>query len=264
MNAAAKCDKCNLCLDVCGRTRGAIDITDKGPVLHLDKCNNCGHCVAVCPVDAIEHPLSPIQPKVMPLPSYEQAENYLRSVRSIRLYKPEPIPRKKMRLLVDIGRYPQTGGNAQGISYHVLEGRDKVKSLIDVFCAAADEYGPKNPDLNWIAACADSYRKTGVDGLFRGCTSLIFALSKKHDARGSANAQFSLTFIALLAPTLGFGTCWAGIFERLACDPQYAKPFEDFLGIPEDKCIRGALMAGIPDIEFLRLVERDPLDIVFQ
>ena len=262
MTSAGKCTRCERCLDVCGRLRGAIEMTAGGPVLHLDKCNKCGHCVAVCPVDAIDNPLSPRQPEIMPLPSYEQAENYLRSVRSIRLYKPETVPQDKMRKLVDIGRYPQTGGNSQGISYLVLEGRAKVVELIDVFCKAADEFCPKNPDLSWIAGCVRQYRETGYDGLFRGCTSLIFALSKKHDHR-KENAYFSLTFIALLAPTMGIGTCWAGIFERLACDPAYAKPFEEYLGIPEDKCIRGALMAGVPDVSFRRLVERDPLDITF-
>ncbi|MCL2060241.1 MAG: nitroreductase family protein [Oscillospiraceae bacterium] len=244
--------------------RGAIEITDDGPALNLEKCNKCGHCVAVCPVDAIDHPLSPVQPLIMPLPPYEQAENYLRQVRSVRLYKPEPIPQDQMKRLVDIGRFPQTGGNSQGVSFHVLEGREKIVRLIDVFCEAADEFCPKNPDLAWIAACVKTYRETGYDGLFRGCTSLIFALSKKHDHRGRENAQFALTFIALMAPVMGYATCWAGIFERLACDPEYAGPFADFIGLPEDKCIRGAMMAGIPAVTYRRLVERDPLDITFQ
>ena len=262
MNTAVKCIHCKRCLDVCGHRRGAIDISGDTPVIHLENCNNCGHCVAVCPVDAINHPFSPRQPEIMPLPSYEQAENYLRSVRSIRLYKPETIPQDQMRKLVDIGRYVQTGGNSQGVGYLVLEGREKVIKLIDVFSKAADEFCPKNPDLSWIANCVRQYRETGNDGLFRGCTSLIFALVKKHDHR-KENAYFALTFIALMAPVMGYGTCWAGIFERLACDPVYAGPFEKHLGIPEDKRIGGVLMAGIPDVTFRRLVARDPLDITF-
>ena len=219
--------------------------------------------MAVCPVDAIDHPLSPRQPKITPLPTYEQAENYLRSVRSIRLFKPEPIPREEMRRLVDIGRYPQTGGNSQGTSYIVLEGREKVVELLELFCKAADEYCPGNTELKMVTDCVRQYRDTGYDSLFRGCTSLIVALGKNEERRRRLNAYFSLTFIALMAPVMGYGTCWAGIFERLACDPLYSTPFEEYLGVPEGRSICGAMMAGIPDVRFNRLVARDDLDISF-
>lgn len=251
------CIKCGLCAKVCSR---AITLTESGPKIDLEKCNACGHCVAVCPVDAIDNPKSPRQREVF-VPSYEDAAAFLRTPRSVRFYREELIPRDKLLKLIDIGRYPQTGSNSQGISYIVVEGREKIRNILEVFCKAADEFCPKNPDLGWIAGCVERYRESGVDGVLRDCTALIFALSKKYDHRGRENAQFSLTFMALAAPSLGLGTCWAGIFERLACHAEYAEPIAEAIGLPSDKCIQGVLMAGIPDIEFRRVVERDPLDL---
>ncbi len=256
----ANCIQCGLCAKVCRR---AITLTKNGPVIDESKCNACGHCVAVCPVDAIENPKSPRQREVY-IPSYEDAAAFLRTARSVRFYKEELPARETMLRLLDIGRYPQTGSNSQGISYIVVEGREKICKILDVFCKAADEFCPKNPDLGWIAGCVAEYRKTGVDGILRDCTELIFALSKKYDHRGRENAQFSLTFMALAAPTLGLGTCWAGIFERLACHEEYMGPIAEAIGLPSDLTIQGVLMAGIPDITFRRLVERDPLQVEFK
>ena len=255
-----KCIRCGLCVKVC---RKAISLTDDGVMIDLNKCNACGHCVAVCPTDAIENPKSPRCEEIKAI-SYEDACNFLRSSRSVRFYKDETVPREKMMKLLDIGRYPQTGSNSQGISYIVIEGKEKIREIVEVFCKAADEFCPKNPDLGWIASCVSQYRKTGEDGILRGCTELIFALSEKYDHRGRENAQFSLTFMALAAPTLGIGTCWAGIFERLACHDEYTAPIAKAIGLPEGKKIQGVLMAGLPDIKFNRIVERNPLDVEFK
>ena len=253
------CTKCGLCVRVCGK---AITLGEKGPEIDLSRCNGCGHCASVCPTGAIENPKAPLLREVY-IPSYEEATTFLRSSRSVRFFKDETVPRETMTKLIDIGRYPQTGSNSQGISYIVLEGKDKIRKLLELFCSLADKYCPKNPDIGWIDRAVNAFRKTGKDGILRDCPELIFALSEEYDHRGRENAQFSLTFIALTAPTLGLGTCWAGIFERFACHEEYGKPIAEAVGVPEGKRIRGVMMAGIPDIEFRRIVERDPLDLRF-
>ncbi|MBR2223027.1 MAG: nitroreductase family protein [Christensenellaceae bacterium] len=252
-----KCIRCGLCQRVC---IGAIELTENGPVIDTEKCYRCGHCVAVCPVDAIENPLSARQEEILPLPSPKEAANYLRSVRSIREYKNEAIPEEKICELLDIGRYPQTGKNTQGIGYRVLCGREKVEKLLELFIEEGIRIGKEDPAFRGMAAVSWACRRRKQDIVFRGAPYLIAAIADENNPRARESGQFALTFISLLAPTMGLGTCWAGFFEDLALSETYSAPFREFLNVPEGKKIAGVLMLGVPDVSYRRLVERDPLD----
>ena len=256
-----QCSRCGSCIRECNKQMGVITLTDKGVEIELDECNKCGHCVAVCPTDSMDHPLSPRQELVGEALTPEDAEMFLRSARTVRYYKDELVPHEKMQRLLDIGRYAQTGANTQGISYIVIEGKEKIENLHKLFNSKANEACRKDPSLARLSDYMKRQEEQKSDIVFRDAPELILALSDIDNVQGKENAQFSLTFIALLAPTLGIGTCWAGIFELLATRKEYAKPFLEFAGVPEGKRISGAMMAGIPDVKFRRLVARDPLSI---
>jgi len=260
-NVSLTCTKCGQCIRAC--VNNAISFWDDGVRIDLDKCIKCGHCVSVCPTDEMENPLSPRQPLMGELPSPEDMERYLRIPRSIRNFKKELPEKETLARLINIGRYPQTGSNLQGISYAVVSGRDKIKRLNELFCGIVDKYNDCSETFAWLRSIADLQRQKSIDIVFRGCSQLLLALSEKSNERGGQNAQFSLTYIALLAPTMGIGTCWAGIFERLATNDKYNGALLEELSIPSNKTIRGAMMIGLPDVKYRRLVERDPLDITW-
>ena len=255
------CSQCGACVTECGPLRQAITLTDKGVRIDLELCIACGHCVAICPSDEMEHPLSPREPLMDKLPTPEAAAMYLRSPRSVRFYKKEGAPRETLLRLLDIGRYAQTGINTQGISYLVVDGRDKVEALNALFCETALKLVPEHPEMARLAEVIELQKERGEERIFRGAPQLIIALADKEHPRPRENAQFSLTFIALMAPVLGLGTCWAGYFEGLAIRDRFAAPFWKFLQLPENMRIRGALMVGVPDVQFRRLVARNPLKV---
>jgi len=255
------CSQCGACVRECDPLRAAISQTDTGVRIDLDLCIVCGHCMAVCPTDEMEHPLSPRQPLMDKPPSPEAAAMYLRSPRSVRLYKKEGAPRETLMRLLDIGRYAQTGVNTQGISYLVVDGREKVEALNALFCETALKLIPEHPELVRLAEVIELQKQRKEERIFRGAPQLILALADKDHTRPRENAQFSLTFIALMAPALGLGTCWAGYFENLAIRDHFAAPFWKFLHLAENMRIRGALMVGVPDVQFRRLVARNPLHV---
>jgi nitroreductase len=229
--------------------------------IDLDACFACGHCVASCPTGEMVNPKSPVQESIIPLPPPKTVANFLRAARTVRLYKDELVPRDSMLELIDIGRYPQTGNNTQGVSYIVIEGRDKIVALNELFMDEATRIAADTPSVAPLLNFVKRQRETGKDIVFRGCSQLILALADKNQGNGKSNAQFSLTFIALLAPAMNIGTCWAGIFESLATDDRYSEAFLKFASVPEGKAIRGAMMAGVPDIKYFRLAARNPLDL---
>jgi nitroreductase len=82
--------------------------------------------------------------------SWDQAKQFLRSRRSIRLFKDKAIDRETLEQLIETARYAPTGGNAhretleqlietaryaptggnaQNLHWTVIEGRDKLEAL---------------------------------------------------------------------------------------------------------------------------------------
>jgi len=254
------CSRCGTCVKACSEQGQCIALTDTGVAIDLDKCVVCGHCQAVCPTDEMENPLSPRCDRIEPLPSPKLMANHLRAARSTKFFKPQLISHDELQELINIGRYVQTASNRQGIEYLVLEGQDKLRKLNKVFEEEVLRQVSDNPEIDWVADIVNEQRKTGRDIVFRGgCSQLIFALADSNFKDGHQNAQFSFTFIAALAPSMGIGTCWAGIFEALANFDDRSGKIRDFLDIPEGKGIRAVMMAGYPNITFRRLVERKPL-----
>lgn len=70
-----------------------------------------------------------------------------------------------------------------------------------------------------------------------------------------------MAYLELYAPTLGLGSCWAGVFEKVAL--KVNSPMLKLFNIPEDKKITGAVMVGYPKHNYPRLVDRNSLEVTF-
>lgn len=256
-----ECVRCGLCVRECDQFAEAIALTDTGVRVDGDRCKACGHCTALCPTDAMEHPLAPKAPPIGELPGPAQMARYLRQPRSVRCFKEGLVPHGTLMELLDIGRYPQTAVNSQGISYLVVEGHRKMEALAEVYCRTVIDRAVNDPLRPQLGDIVRRQLETGKDILFRGAPQLLLALCDEDNARGRDSARFALTFIALLAPALGVGTCWAGYLEALALDAAYAPVFHAHLQVPPGKRIAAGMMLGLPDVSYRRLVERDPLQV---
>jgi len=112
-----KCTRCGCCADVCP-TR-IIDVDSEGPHVTGNRCIACGHCVAVCPTAALDNMKAPLAGQTpagqLPVLDADTAARFLRSRRSVRSYKKDPVPRGKILQLLDIARLAPTGSNSQGV-----------------------------------------------------------------------------------------------------------------------------------------------------
>ena len=105
------------------------------------------------------------------------------------------------------------------------------------------------------------YKSKGIDTIFHGAPSLILAIADVDFPRGRENSIFLLAYMELYAPALGLGSCWAGIFEKVALAAD--SPMLKLFNIPKDKKITGAVMVGYPKYTYPRLVDRNPLNVNF-
>ncbi|MBL4932757.1 nitroreductase family protein [Clostridium paridis] len=252
-----KCIKCGLCVKECPER--VLELSKNGPKeISTEECISCGHCVAICPQEAIDNIKTPlsnqISSKKFPKLSPEEAENFLRSRRSIRSYKETPVPREKLIDLVNIAHFAPSGHNLQGISYAIIDDRDILDKAVMI---AIEEFEKDKVSSNFTKP----YREKGIDTILRGAPCLILATADSNFPRGRENSILSLSYLELYAPTLGLGSCWAGMFERISMKDN--SPLLKLFNITNNKKITGAVMVGYPKYTYSRLVDRDSLEFTF-
>lgn len=262
----AKCTKCGTCAAVCPGS--LITMGESGPEERgMQACLACGHCVAVCPVEALDNIRAPLARQV-PLKGYAPpdptaAARFLRSRRSIRRYKEEQVPREKLLQILDVARFASTGGNSQGLSYLVMSDKPTLRRISSATIDwMEEEIHEGSPVGEYFSGIVRATRRTEKDVILRDAPHLIVALCDREFPRGQENAHFAFAYAELMAPALGVGTCWAGLFQR--CAMSGYRPLLDVLDIPHGKKVAGGLMAGYPEFAYYRLVDRNDLDAIWR
>lgn len=265
-----KCTQCGLCVNVC---RGVLGMGIDGPQVIRDLCIGCGQCVAVCPRGALDNVNTPLA-KQTPLEQArvvdaDTAAQFLRSRRSVRNYQQKAVPRDQIKKLFDIARFAPTACNSQGVSYHVVDKSDTLRSIVAVVVDWAEAQLNKDSVMAaspWAANTASQvniYRQTGDDVVLRSAPCLVVGLTAKSlMPLGRDNTLFSLAYVQLYAPSIGLATCWAGLFEY--CLTSGYQPLLRLLNLPQNMSVTGALMVGYPQYTYKRLVDRNPLQITWE
>ena len=275
-----KCNLCGICVPVCVRkilTKGekSVQITDRS------LCLACGHCKAVCPTDAPQLTGMNEQFQAASLkkeiPAAGELFRFFRRRRSLRVYRPEPVEKEKLKMLVEAGRYAPTGANRQACEYTVVRGREVLDQVCTLATQALQEEGKRIQEL------VDSYRrekkplpedlesqqyfpavwgriahkwKEGADQLLHNAPALIVIHIKENAATtAEIDAGIAATHMVLLAEALGLGTCFIAFLVRTL---QSSKGLRDLLKIPAGNRAYAALTVGYPAVTYLRLVGRRP------
>ena len=260
-----KCTRCGCCADVCP-TR-IIDVDSEGPHVTGNRCIACGHCVAVCPTAALDNMKAPLAGQTpagqLPVLDADTAARFLRSRRSVRSYKKDPVPREKILQLLDIARLAPTGSNSQGVVYHVIDNPDTLHRITEVTIEWMEELvRNESPMGPYLAVSIDIYRTKRQDAILRGAPCLILAAAPKSvGLRGRDNTHFCLAYAELYAPALELGTCWTGLLE--GCAASGYQPLLDLLNLPEGLVLTGGLMVGYPRYLYKRLVNRNQLHVTW-
>jgi len=261
----AKCSLCGLCAKVC--PRGLIIVREgRGaplPVLGFKTlCIKCGHCVAVCPNAAISIPsmspddCPPIHEDGKASP--EQIELFMKSRRSIRAFKPDPVPEPLLKKALEIAGYAPTGLNLRPVRWTVFAKPSDVKELASLVIDWMREILSSDP----AKAAAFGMDKTvkaweaGGDPVLRNAPHLFLAHAKACDGLASGAATITLAYLELAAHSLGIGACWAGYFHMASS--AYA-PLKARLALPEEDVCLGAMMAGFPAVKYARVPLRPEL-----
>jgi nitroreductase/NAD-dependent dihydropyrimidine dehydrogenase PreA subunit len=250
------CKRDGICVAVCP-ARVLLNNSDGLPEeIPGSTCIHCGHCVAVCRSHALSHSgleAEALLPMPEELPSPEALDGLLRSRRSIRAYRPEPVPRAVLEELLHAARRAPTATNSQLLHWIVVSGREQVHAV-----AAEIVEGMKLAGVN--PAILERW-DGGEDFVLRGAPTLVLACAPSEYFWKKEDCAIALTFLELAAEARGLGACWAGYLTR--CATLHA-PLRELLRVPEGYAVGGGLMLGRSQYKFHRIPPRKPLSVQWQ
>ncbi|GHT01574.1 nitroreductase [Synergistales bacterium] len=259
------CVKCGLCSKLCIREiiQLGADGVPYGDSAKEGECIKCGQCVSFCPKSCcyLDFQEERVGVDIYTLPAASVSETFLRSRRSIRIYKDKPVDAATVLRILETVRYAPSASNMQPVRWVISMTREKTleinKLIVESFRADVAALASVNhPRAVTVVSGWDK----GQDVVFRGAPQLAVALVKKSHPFPE-DASIALTYFELAAHAAGVGCCWGGIFTMAA---RGISAVRGLLGISEDEYIVGAQMFGYPDIKYGHILPpRKKIDVSF-
>ena len=134
--------------------------------------------------------------------------------RSIRKFKPNPIPDRDLKKILEAGRLAPSGGNRQPWSFIVVRKPETKKKLAAV------------ANLQRFIAEADTVL------IALGDPAVSKSLYKQ-------DPMIAIEHMVLASTALGYGTCWIGAFNE--------NDVKEIAKVPENMTVIALLPIGVPD-----------------
>jgi nitroreductase len=134
--------------------------------------------------------------------------------RSIRKFRPNPIPDKDLKKILEAGRLAPSGGNRQPWSFIVVRKPETKKKLAAV------------ANLQRFIADADTVL------IALGDPAVSKSLYKQ-------DPMIAIEHMVLASTALGYGTCWIGAFNE--------NDVKEIAKVPENMTVIALLPIGVPD-----------------
>jgi nitroreductase/ferredoxin len=275
-----KCTQCGMCVRICG-AEVLVKEDDKISVNHdtLLGCIACGHCMMVCPENAITVTGRGVTPDdIVPLPDPDKKANadqlaaLMLSRRSVRHFTDRDVPPPLLDHIVDMASTAPMGIPPWDIGCVTINGKEKVQELAAEIIKGYEGFlkmfkpwvlkimrpfiGKAKYDmfLHFVRPLATKYiegHRKGGDELFYHAPALIIFHHSSYAEH--ADAAIACTYAMLAAESLGLGNCVIGGAGPII---QRNKELCEKLGIPAGHTPSLALILGYPATSFRRAIKR--------
>ena len=260
------CIQCGACADIC-YARDVFVMNETGPVaVHPELCRLCGHCVAVCPTDSINHEKISIQncPLIdrQNLPSLDMMINALRARRSYRRYQDRSVPREIIQTVISHSRWIPTGENRQYIDWIAFDDMGKITELLHRALREVRnsiEHGRDASQFLGKLSVEDIDRYIEQtpqerNRFFFNAPVVLAGYCEKNTVCAREEATYAAYNIILTAERMGLGTCHVGSVQLLL--EEFPHLQHEVLGISEENELQVLLTLGYPARQFRRMVPR--------
>jgi len=128
--------------------------------------------------------------------------------RSVRKFKPTPVPEQDIQRIIDAARMAPTSGNQQPWKFLVISKRETIAALKDGIIESSMEYYRNNPE---IADSEESFRERvkSVSDAYMSAPVYIVVLTDNNSKYASYNDKdgpLAAGYLLLAARALGYGT----------------------------------------------------------
>ena len=291
------CTKCNLCINECPFKLFVIEDNRQYHHDPLNHCIKCGHCVAICPTNAINYEFTQKADSVFyKEDNFEKIDinniskvmkNIIFKRRSVRKYKDKKVSRKDIELILEaLGRSP-SASNKMYRKYYIYQNKELLNKLEDTVSDFFIKFLKKtfNPLILYLQALSLKTKKLSFKEkiqkvkesnnefyqkllnkeyrfFFNAPAVIIITAPEKYSPRYKIflkpDAYIAATHGVLMAESLGLGTCWIG-FAELALNKKPKTKLN--FGIPKEEEILAAFTVGYPDVKFQRMAPRGPIPV---
>ena len=142
----------------------------------------------------------------------------IKTRKSVRRYRPEPIPDGDLKKILEAARLAPSAGNRQPWRFVVVKDPETKRKL-----------GEIARGQTWISDA--------------GVVVAALAMDKKspevYERWAERDVMTAVEHMVLAAWSLGYGTCWIGAF--------YEDQVKELLGVPEEMTVVNLLPIGVPD-----------------
>ena len=239
-----KCIGCGKCVKDC--VGGKLKLVDSKAEFMFSRCIECGHCYAICPVGAVSMANFPETTEEKPVSMTEiDSETLLsamKSRRTIRQFKSQPVSDDDIAKILEAGRYCPTGTNAQDFSFIVLRAKkdEAEKEAVKLFRTAQKAATPFSSYIKYF----------DIDDrfFFKNAPVVILVTSKS-----STSGCLASSYMELMAYSLGLGVLYSGFFVAAV---KFSKKLSSMLSLEKGSKLVTCLVIGHPDVDYERIPPR--------
>jgi len=280
------CTRCWACVETCPARIFVQGAANDPPHLRFEShCISCGHCVAICPHDAVVHSAYPpgtVHPvDVSVLPGPDAVLEALRFRRSVRAFHDRPVERGSLDRIVEAMGLAPSAHALRTTEYVVIQDRDLLRrlseSVVAHFTKLAGQLG--NPVFRTVygllytrsevesalhlqpdLALLEPVAREGYDPILRGAPCLIVAHDKPNVNFPESNAVLAIHNATVAAQSLGLGSFQVGYLVG-ACARD--KSVRALLPLPPGHRAYAALALGHPRRLFRKWLQRRPPNVTW-
>ncbi|MBK6507166.1 MAG: nitroreductase family protein [Ignavibacteria bacterium] len=283
------CNGCGVCVSVCKDfnlilENGKVRLSVK-PVFG---CMACGHCMAICPNDAIQifgRTLSPED--LFNIPGRNDAATYgqllalLQRRRSIREFKDKCVEPEKAKMILTAAKTAPMGLPPSDVNVLVFDSKEKNHAFAKDFCEYLE--GLKWMVSDWFLTLMHPFWSKANDKMFRGFLKPLFDVYignmrncinvVNYDAPlamyfyGSAFTDpadpiVAATYAMIAGESLGLGTCMLGGIHPFIQKGRKAKLFREKYGIRFQSKEGLFVVFGYPAVKYAKGIRRTFASVV--
>lgn len=253
------CNACGQCAKLCIRDN---IIVDEFAIETGSNCFECGHCMAVCKVGAInlksfeghEDRIVEYDSHDIPI-DYDELLQFLKQRRSIRWFKNKKIDKTTFDKLFEGAYYSPSAQNNQDVEFAVLDEKlDEFMDLVyDIIKCDEEKFFRIKEFGDYLK---DSSTKEFHPLLWEG-KQLILTFSTD-----KTSAVIASTRLELLAYSLGLGGFYS-LFILKADEINHEKLMEFFPQIDPQKHMYSAFVIGYPKVRFKRTIPHSEINVTY-